>query len=463
MNNLDEKLVFSAAAKKKLFLLIGAGLVLLTIGIFMAMNSGSHGHEAHGLNGSVESQLVAEHTPEHGDAHTEVKADVKTEAHAGHETHEEHGHGPALWVKRLWKNLWHNNVFFAGIALLATFFVAFNHVAWAGWSAGIKRVAEAFGYWLAPAGIIMVLIFLFGSHSLFHWTHDYLYDPANPEFDEILNGKKGFLNYGFFLGRIVLYFVLWIGVWFQLRKFSLKEDETGDIKWYDKSVIWSAGFLVIFGVTESTSSWDWVMSIDPHFFSTMFGWYVLASWFVSALAFITLVLITLKENGYLSFINQNHFHDMGKFMFAFSIFWTYVWFEQFLLIYYANIPEEAGWMLIRLKSDAYTPIFFLNLFVNFFFPFLVLMTRDSKRQMIILKIVAIIIICGHWMDFYLMMTPPILGLNGGLDASFLFFEVGMFMVFLGLFLFVLIYGLSRAGLVAKNHPMIQESVNHHVW
>jgi hypothetical protein len=178
---------------------------------------------------------------------------------------------------------------------------------------------------------------------------------------------------------------------------------------------------------------------------------------------ITLIAVFLREAGYLKIINESHIHDLGKFIFAFSIFWTYIWFSQFMLIYYANIPEEAVYFVERLQNDVYTPIFFMNLIVNFFFPFLILMTRNAKRQTIILKVVCIAIIFGHWMDFYIMMTPPLLKDNGGLDLSFLFVELGMTMIFGCVFVFLVLTGLTKVSLVAKNHPMLEESVHHHIY
>jgi hypothetical protein len=429
--NLEEKFVFSSGAKKTIFMTLGAGALLLAIGIFMLMNGGGHGHEAaHGA--------AAHGAAEHG---------------GGHAAH---------WTLRLIKDLWLNNIFFAGISLIGVFFVAFNYVAWAGWSAGIKRIPEAFGAYLPIAGILTVVLFVVFHHDLFHWTHDDLYVKDGPHYDSLLDGKKAYLNYYFYLIRTVVYFVGWFIFWKMLRSYSIQEDLTGDIKFHNKSIYMSAGFLVFFGVSESMAAWDWLMSTDPHFFSTMYGWYVFASWFVSGLSLITLIVVTLKENGYLSFINENHLHDLGKFVFAFSVFWTYVWFEQFLLIYYANIPE-VGYFVQRLKTDAYTPIFFLTLIVNFFFPFLALMTRNAKRQGIILKIVCIGIICGHWLDFYMMVTPPILNQEGGLDVKFLFVEVGMTMIFACVFLYTILNALSKVGLVAKNHPMLQESEHHSVF
>ena len=200
------------------------------------------------------------------------------------------------------------------------------------------------------------------------------------------------------------------------------------------------------------------MSIEPHWFSTMVGWYVFASWWVTGLATITLIVVGLKDAGYLKQVNANHLHDLGKFCFAFSIFWAYIWFSQFLLIYYANIPEEAIYFVQRLKTPPYSWIFFANLFLNFVFPFLLFMTRDSKRHMSMLKVVCPIIIIGHWFDFYNMMTPGIMHGNGGVG----FLEIGLTMVFAAFFLFVVLGSLAKSPLVAKNHPLMEESMNHHI-
>ncbi len=541
--NRDEKFIFTSGAKKKLFITLGIGVLLLAIGVFMLANQSAHQEEGHGhevvregfhaepghaltgdsvtaYNAQTE-HLQGAHANNIEEAHADTTASVTTDTtlehsgdqvvmhsdsdtaishiaayenlnkaaeesvnsseihHAGvahseasHEVAGEHGggHHAVHWTTRLIKDLWLNNIFFAGIALIGVFFIAFNYVAWAGWSAGIKRVPEAFGAYLPVAFGLTLILLVFFNHDLFHWTHDNLYQEfltdgktKNPEYDELLVGKHVYLNFPFFLIRTIVYFSIWIFFWFVLRKFSKQEDITADEKFHHKSVIWSAAFLVVFGVTESMAAWDWLMSTDPHFFSTMYGWYVFASWFVSGLALITLFVVILKENGYLSFINENHLHDLGKFNFAFSVFWTYVWFEQFLLIYYANIPEEVGYFVQRLKTDAYTPIFFLVLIVNFVFPFLALMTRNAKRQGIILKVVCTGIILGHWMDFYMMITPPILGQSGGLDLNFLFVEVGMSMIFASIFLFTILTALSKVGLVAKNHPMLGESEHHSVF
>jgi hypothetical protein len=417
----EERLIIPRKTNNKFFLMIAIGVVLLIAGILLMAAGGG---------------------AEHGEGHGEAAA-------AGHEA--------ASWTKRLFINLWLNNVYFTGIALVGVFFVAVQYVAYAGWSVLIKRIPEALGYFLPIGGIIMIVIFLIGGHDIFHWTHEYLYDVNDPRYDPIISGKSGYLNFWFFLIRMILFFALWILFFNWLRRMSINEDLHGGTSFYHKSITVSAMFLVVFGVSSSMAAWDWVLSIDTHWYSTMFGWYVFASWFVAGLAAITLTVVFLKQNGYLKMVNANHLHDLGKFVFAFSIFWTYIWFSQFMLIWYANIPEESIYFLERLGPN-YKWVFFVNLLVNFVFPFLVLMTRDAKRQMIMLKIVMIAILIGHWLDFYLMMMP---GTMRG-DAGIGFIEIGTTLIFLGVFLLVFTKGLTKASLVPANHPFLEESIHHHV-
>ena len=157
-------------------------------------------------------------------------------------------------------------------------------------------------------------------------------------------------------------------------------------------------------------------------------------------------------------VNENHLHDLGKFIFAFSIFWSYVWFAQFLLIYYANIPEETAYFIDRLSNETYSKIFFVNIFLNFIFPFFGLMTRDAKRKTILLKIVCFGVLAGHWIDFYQMITPGVLKGEGTIG----FMEIGLLMIYAAALAFTIGVNLAKAPLVAKNHPMLQESLNHHI-
>jgi hypothetical protein len=428
----EEKFEFTASLKKKLIIIGLSGVALFVIGVLMVMYGGGHQEASHGAE-------AAGHAAEA----------------AGHGTEGQHG---GSWITRVYANLWINNVYFTGVALIGVFFVAVQYVAQAGWSAPIKRIPLAFGNWLPISGVLMLVIWLVASHDLFHWTHHDLYVEGGPHYDAIIAGKQAYLNTPFYLARMVIYFSLWYLFFRWIRKEMLAEDLDGSTRHWRKLIGISAGFIVIFAVSSSMSAWDWILSIDTHWFSTMIGWYVFASWFVTGLAAITLITVFLKENGYLSIVNSNHLHDLGKFVFAFSIFWTYIWLSQYLLIYYANIPEESVYFMERLNSDQYAPVFYVVLLMNFVFPFLALMTRDSKRHVMFLKIICPVVIVGHWLDFYLMVTPGTLKENGG----FGFLEIGLALIFGVAFLFVVFSSLAKVPLVAKNHPMLGESLHHHI-
>lgn len=429
----DERFVFTAAEKKKLIIIGLVGVVLFVLGVVALMVGSDHDAASHGAE-------AVGHAAETGGHGAEI------------------GQHTGSWITRVYANLWINNVYFAGVALIGIFFVAIQYVAQAGWSAGFKRIPLAFGNWLPIAGILMIVIWLVASHDLFHWTHEELYIEGGPHYDEIIAGKRVYLNTPFFLARTIIYFSLWYLFFRWIRKEMIAEDLDGSPRHWKKLIGISAGFIVIFSVSSSMSAWDWILSIDTHWYSTMIGWYVFASWFVTGLAFITLITIYLKERGYLSIVNENHLHDLGKFVFGFSIFWAYLWVSQFLLIYYANIPEESVYFVERLTSDQYAPVFYVILIMNFFFPFLALMTRDAKRHTIFLKIICSVVIIGHWLDFYLMVTPGTLKESGG----FGFLEIGMAMVFGVAFLFVVLSGLAKMPLIGKNHPLLEESMHHHI-
>lgn len=355
---------------------------------------------------------------------------------------------------QVWGSLLMNNFYFMAIALGGTFFLAVQYAAEVGWSAVLKRVMEAMGQYLVFAGVMMLIIFLLGKHHLYHWTHEALYDPKSPEYDEIMVGKSGYLNQPFFLIRMVLYFVIWIGFTKLLRRESLAGEISGGVEHYKKAARYATTFLVLFGITSSTSAWDFIMSIDAHWFSTLFGWYTFAGLFISSLSVMAMLIVYLKSNGYLQEINDSHIHDVGKFMFAFSIFWTYLWFAQFMLIWYANLPEEVTYFITRF--DHYRGLFIGTFFVNFICPFLLLMSSDAKKKLAMLAVVGSILFIGHWMDLFVMIIPGTTGEHGHIT----WMEIGTTCGFAGLFLYSTLYSLAKAPLVAKNHPMLQESLHH---
>jgi len=444
----DEKYEFKSGTRSKLLMLFGAGLLLFVLGVFMA-RSGGEGHGEEHAATAISKNLVASVDVQEGHA---------AEAGEHHET--------APWLKRIYTTLWMNNVFFTGLGIIGLFFIAIQYAAQAGWSAGVRRIPLAMGHWIPIAGVLMLGLWFLVKGDVFHWTHASLYDHANPDYDKVMDGKSGFFFWPmaagtfplFYVLRMIVFFGLWYLFFTWIKKEMLAEDLDGNTQhWYTSRKL-SAIFLVIFGVTSSVAAWDWVMSIDAHWFSTMTGWYVFASWWVTGLAMITFIITMLKQAGYLKVVNSNHLHDLGKFIFGFSIFWTYIWFSQFMLIFYANIPEETVYFIQRRTVAPYSWVFFANLILNFVLPFLLLMTRDAKRQIATLQVVCPIIIVGHWFDYFNMITPGVMKGEGGVGLL----EIGMALMFLAAFLLVTLSSLAKFPLFAKNDPMLEESLGHHI-
>jgi hypothetical protein len=377
-------------------------------------------------------------------------------------------------AERTFSNLLLMGYYFTGVCAAGAVFCAIQYVAQAGWSAAMIRVPQAFAKVLPVAGILLVVIIaagMFMTHQVVDETgktvvQPYLYaqwatkgltNPSSANFDPIIAGKSGYLNVPFYYIRLIGTLILYCALAWMLVKYSENEDEMGGMINYKKSFNLGCVFLLVFGITFPLFSFDAIMSLEARWYSTMFGWYNLAAMWVSGLAVITLVLVLLKEKGYLGWINENHMHNMGIFMFAFSVFWTYVWFFQFLLYYYANMPEETIYFYKRWEPE-FKPWFWLNIVINFALPFLMLMSRDYKRIFKRLKWVAIIIILGHWLDYYMMIMPETVGAKG---RGFNFEEVGIFIGFVGLFTFLMLSALSRfKSLVPKNHPFLEESLHH---
>jgi hypothetical protein len=353
-----------------------------------------------------------------------------------------------------------NGIFFLLITLISVFFIAINYMANAGWSVVIKRIPEAISQCVPIfAGFLLVIIsiIIFGHHNdIFMW----LDIPAikNAEAREILEGKTGYLNIPFYMARIVIYLAVWSLCAIQFRKYSLQEEASaaGSLKNYRKSRWFAGFFLVFFAVTVSTSSWDWLMSIDAKWYSTMYGWYCFVSALVSGISLMMLFIQYLRNNGYLKNVTDEHVHDLGKFMFAFSIFWTYLWYSQYMLIWYSNNPEET--LYFRQRMDHYKVLFFLNLIINFATPILVLMKNTAKRNKNVLIFMAALIIVGHWVDYYQMIMPGTVGNNWTIGMQ----EIGLPIFFLGVIIWRTFTELEKAPLVAKNHPYLAESLNHHV-
>ncbi len=369
---------------------------------------------------------------------------------------------------RFWASLLQNSVYFLLIVNAAMFFICATTLAWGGWQMAFRRVPEAISA-VVPVigticGVILLLICFGSNHELYHWT-----DTEHVKHDSILNFKKGFLNKNFFAASTVITIVAWSLLGWKMRKLSRSLDEKPLAtieerkKYVWNNTVWAALFIVVFALTVMSSiPWLWLMSIDAHWYSTMYSWYTFASTFVAGMALIALFVVYLKNSGYLEYTNDEHLHDIGKFMFAFSVFWTYLWFSQFMLIWYANIPEETTYFKPRAQG-VYSGIFWLMFIINFLAPLLILMRRGAKRNYSTVTFMAMLIIFGHWLDFYQMVFPGPMtdAKTGETHVPMILYDLGVAVGFVGLIMFVTGRALSKAPLLAKNHPFVKESLIHH--
>ena len=455
--------MYTLSSKLKLFsiILMVVGLIGMIYGFIAAPSS---------------IEEVREHLMAHDEAHVETPVTEQLEddleddeegfdfvpsehelvnPRAGEEHHDQEHleHVLHQLQNKPWSAVYVSAFFFFMIALGAFAFYAVNFAAQAGWSPVLFRVMEGITGYLLPGSIIMfILLVLSGFHinHLFVWM-----DPEVVAHDEIIQNKTAYLNIPFFLIRAALYIAGWNFFRYLMRRNSIRQDDASDNHWFKKNFKLAAGFLVFFIVTESMMSWDWIMSLDPHWFSTLFGWYVFSSMFVSAVTAIALVTIYLKSRGFLPFVNDSHIHDLGKYMFGLSIFWGYLWFSQFMLIWYANIPEEAVYYIARIED--YGLLFFGMLVLNLLFPVLVLMHSEFKRINWFIVATGIIILLGHYIDVYVMVMPATVG-----DSWFIGIpELSALAFFGGLFIFVVFNSLTKAPLLVKRNPFRKESEHYH--
>ena len=377
----------------------------------------------------------------------EIKAEPHNDDHAEHVLHQ--------LQNRPWSAFYVALFFSLGLSLLVLTFYAIQRVALVGWSVVILRVMEAITANLLPTSIIMVVLLVASVmhlNHLFPWMAEGVFDPESDKYDAIIDGKSWWMNSTGFIVRSIAYLLIWNAYRFFIRKGSIKEDTANDSnKTYKNNYNMSVVFLFLFMITESMMSWDWIMSVDPHWFSTLFGWYVFASMFVSGITTIALITIYLKSKGYLEKVNHNHIHDLGKFMFGVSVFWTYLWFSQFMLIWFANIPEEVTYFITRIED--YNLPFFGMIVLNFIFPLLLLMNSDYKRVNWFIVMTGIIILIGHYIDVYNMIMPATVGDQWYFGIP----EISGISFFAGLFIYVVFNSLAKAPLEPSGDPLIKES------
>jgi hypothetical protein len=309
---------------------------------------------------------------------------------------------------RFWTNYLHNAVFFTGIAFTAMFFLSAQITAFGGWMTAVKRIWEAMSQFML-VGLVLLLLIVAGVwghlHHLYHWNVPGLTDPENPLYDKIIAGKAGFLSPIFFTIGTIGFLAIWYFWAYKMRQNSLQQDEheTPSLDYYKKERKWAATFLPIGGFLSTVFFWQLIMSIDPHWYSTMFAWYSTISVLLAGLALMIMLILYLQSKGYLEFVTREHLHDLGKYLFGISVFWTYLWFDQFMLIWYANVGEET--IYFKERMDNYPVLFWGNLLLNFITPFLILMRNDTKRKVGTMFFVCLIVFFGHWWDFFYMIKP----------------------------------------------------------
>jgi hypothetical protein len=329
----------------------------------------------------------------------------------------------------------------------------------------VKRVIEALAGFI-PVGILLMIVALFtlaisnggqsGNYHVYTWMDPAFTTEGNHHYDSMIDGKSAYLNQLFFWIRTLVYLATYYLFYRGFRARSLEEDRVGGTEIHFLNYRKGALFLVFFSVFSSTSVWDWIMSIDVHWFSTLFGWYTFAGMWCTTMTVLVMLVLYLKKQGYLPKVNDSHIHDIGKWTFATSFLWSYMFFSQFMLIWYANIGEEATYYIQRIEE--YQLMYFGMFFINFAFPMLLLMSRDAKRSANILIFVGLIIVCGHWLDVYVMVS----GGSMGSSASIGFVEIGMAVACLGLFIRVVLTNLTKAPLTPINHPLLDESIHHDI-
>ena len=403
-------------------------------------------HEEDGHHGEAEAHAAPV-------AHEDASHDG---AEAGHSAEEEQSHLEHLLHQaqnRPWTAFFIAAFFFLMISVCVLVFYAIQWAAQAGWSIVLFRIMEGISAYILPGSI---LIFVFLLLSAMHFNHMYVWMGEDAADDAIIQGKSWWLNVPGWLIRSFIYLFTYNIFRYLLRRNSLALDESGDIKLYKKSFNMSVTFIVIFGIFELFMSFDWLMSLDPHWYSQLYSFYVFASVLVSAITTIALVTVYLKTKGVLPFVNNSHIHDLAKYMFGFSIFWTYFFFDQFMLQWYANIPEEAAYFYPRLIGSYQLP-FISMLVMNFVFPILILMDSDFKRIPWFVVTAGLVILTGHFIDIFQLISPATVGDSWSIGIP----EFASLAFFLGLFIFVVFSAISKAPLHAKGNPFMKESEIYH--
>ena len=338
--------------------------------------------------------------------------------------------------------------YFLSLALGALFFVLVTHLTRAGWSVSLRRIAEAVTWTLLPLGLLAAGV-LVGMDSLYEWSHEHAV-----QHDGLLQHKSPYLNPTFFTIRLVAYFVIWNVIAHYFRRRSLEQDRTGRPEITIRMEYRSAPATILFALTTTFAAFDLLMSLNPHWYSTIFGLYYFSGAVVAFFSFLPIVTSLFQRRGrLLRVVTTEHYHDMGKLMFAFTVFWTYVAFSQYMLIWYGNLPEETIFY-VRRQQGQWAWASLALLFGHFVVPFLALLSRRPKRRPRLLILVASWLLVMHWLDLYWLVVPEVSPGRFGLSPLDLLCFVGIG----GLFLAAVVWRLGRHELVPVRDPRLAESL-----
>ena len=344
--------------------------------------------------------------------------------------------------------------FMISIGVGALFLISLEYIVGADWSVPIRRVVEFFAA-IIPLLALLVIPLLLNVGELFHWSH-----PEAVADDELLQSKAPYLNVTFFIIRVFVLIGLWSLFYFFFIKNSKKQDTTKDQKLTAKNIRLSAIFIPTFAVTISIAAIDWLMSIEPHWFSTIIGVYFFAGTVIAALAAVTLATVLLKENGYLHpAMTNDHLYSLGALMFAFVNFWGYIAFSQYMLIWYADLPEETFWFMQKWEGS--WAIFSIGLIIiKFLVPYIVLVSQPSKMDPKKLKFISVWLLFAHLYDLFWFVMPEMEELSGG--YSFSWIDLVFPIAGIGIVILIFNYRAKKDNLIPIGDPKLKRGIDFHL-
>ena len=354
-----------------------------------------------------------------------------------------------------WRGFLLMTMFLVSIAMGAGFFIAVHYATQSSWNAYVRRVAEALAGSIWLWGLFALVVVFFGGHHLYHWMEHGIMDPSADNFDKVLKAKEAFLNVPFFSGRAITYVAVWSLLIFGMLRNSRKQDEDGNPQRTAAARKIAYGFIVFFGLSYPFAAMDWMMTLEPHWFSSIYGVINFGGAFQAGLAAMILLALFLRGRGVLPQLSGSHLHDMAKLMFAFSAFWMYTWFSQFMLIWYAHLPEETGFYILR-GNEHWLWLSILLPVLRFAVPFFGIASQANKRNSKTLIAVCLLILVGHALDLLWQIFPS--GFPDGLHSPLM--PLGYLVAAVGLLLWMFFFNFGKHAPVASKDPGYSFSVHY---